>query len=84
MALTETQINQNIDAAFRDAAGYDATEVGVFVVTIVFVALYTWAAWGSIGSFLKLSSGSASGGSFVVAMGLIIAVLLIGTYLITQ
>jgi len=84
MALDETRITQNIDASFNAAAGYSATELSAMVVAMVFITLFIWSAWGAIGSLLNLTNGSSSVGGFGVALGLIIAVLIIGTFLISQ
>ena len=76
MALTTTGINNNIDGAFNAAAGFSAVDLSGVIIAVIFVALFIWAAWGTIGSFLNLVSGNTTLAGFGVALALIFAVLI--------
>lgn len=83
MALTTTGIDNNIEGAFSAASGFSATELSGMIVALIFIALFIWAAWGTIGSFLNLASGNTTIAGFGVALGLIFAVLIFVMVLIS-
>lgn len=76
-----------MDAAltrFREAAGFDATQLVVLISIVAVATITMWACWSAMGQFQLLTGGEISVGKFIFGLCRVIAMVTAVSYVMSE